>query len=69
MIAPSLSQYNLIGPATLKTILSLAIKFIIQIASFAASAATIHSASVVDPATVFYLELFQLTAPPLRVKM
>ncbi|KAM7519071.1 hypothetical protein LguiB_018033 [Lonicera macranthoides] len=42
------------------------INFFIHTASFAASEATTYSASVVESATVACLELFQLTAQPLR---
>ena len=40
--------------------------FLIQTASLAASEAAIYSASVVESATVSYLELLQLTAPPFK---
>ena len=39
--------------------------FLFQAASFASSEAAIYSDSVVDYATILYLELFQETAPPL----
>ena len=42
--------------------------FFIQIASLAASLTAMYSASVVESATVYCLELFQLIAPPFRVK-
>ena len=49
IIAPSLSQYNLIGPATLETTPSSETKFLIPTAYFAAAAAAaINSASVVE---------------------
>jgi hypothetical protein len=41
--------------------------FLIQTPSFAASKATMYSASIVESATVSCLELFQLTAPPFIV--
>ena len=43
--------------------------FFIQTASWTTSLAAIYSALVVESATVAYLELFQLTAPPFKVKI
>src|SRR5687767_15502192 len=42
-------------------------KFLIQTPSFTASEVAMYSASVVESATVSWLELFQLTAPPFSV--
>ncbi|EFH51116.1 predicted protein, partial [Arabidopsis lyrata subsp. lyrata] len=56
------------GPEILGTTPSSVMNFLIQTASLAASEAAIYSASVVESATVLCLELFQLTAPPLRQK-
>ena len=42
--------------------------FLIQIASLVASDAAIYSASIMESAVTPYLELFQLTAPPLQIK-
>ncbi|MFS7898947.1 hypothetical protein Hanom_Chr00s036088g01772331 [Helianthus anomalus] len=45
-----------------------AMNFFIQTASLAASEAAIYSDSVVDWATTLCLELFQVIAPPFKVK-
>ena len=47
---------------------SLVMNFQIQIASLAASDAVMYSASEVESAVILYLELFQLTAPPLQIR-
>src|SRR3954468_19475222 len=66
--APLLSQYISMGSSALGTTPSSVMNFLIQYPSFVASEAVMYSASVVESATVFCLELFQLTAPPLSVK-
>ncbi len=43
--------------------------FFVQIASFATSDSTMYSASIVKSTVVLYLELFQLTAPPLQMNI
>jgi hypothetical protein len=53
-----LSQYKFIGLDRLGTTPNLETKFLIQTTSFAASEAAMYSASVVEFATVFRLELF-----------
>ena len=60
-----MSHNNDIGSEILGTTLNSVMNFFIQTASLAASAVVIYSASVVESAMVSYLELFQLTAPPL----
>ena len=43
--------------------------FFIYIASLVASLTAMYSASIVESVIVYYLKLFQLTAPPFRVKI
>ena len=57
------------GSAANETIPNPIKNFRIQTASFTASAAAIYSASVVELATVSYLEDFQLTAPLFKQNM
>ena len=59
-MAPLLSQYKFTGFDTLGTTPSLVMNFLIHTASFAASGAAIYSTSVVESATVSFLELLQL---------
>jgi len=49
-----------------ETTSSLARNFLIQIASLIASHAATYLAFVVESAIISYLELFQLTTPPLQ---
>ena len=65
-MAPLLSQYKPTRSDILGITPNLVMNFLIQIASLAASEAAIYSASVVESATVSYLELLQLTAPPFK---
>ena len=51
------------------TILSSIMNFLIQRASLAASDAAIYSASIVESAVTPCLEFFQLTTPPLQMKI
>ena len=61
VIAPLLSQYNGTSSASNGTTHNPIMNFRIQTTSFVASAAAMYSASVVESATVSYLEDFQLT--------
>ena len=67
-MAPLLSQKRGTADSMEGTTPSSLTNFRIQIASLAASDAAMYSASVVESAVILYLELFQLTAPPLQVK-
>ena len=69
VIATLLSQYNGTGSAANETTPNPIRNFRIQTASFAASAAAMYSASVVESATVSCLEDFQLTAPLFKQNM
>ncbi|GJU54839.1 hypothetical protein Tco_1228553 [Tanacetum coccineum] len=64
VMAPVLSQYISIGLLMLGITPSLGMNLRIQIASIAASAAAMYSASIEDIAVVLCLELFQSIAPP-----
>ena len=63
----SIVQYKGIKSIMLGTTPSLVMNFLSQIASLAASKATMYSDSVVESTVVSCLELFQLTAPPFNV--
>ncbi|GJY19171.1 hypothetical protein Tco_0390662 [Tanacetum coccineum] len=67
--AAELSQNILIGSFIVGTIPSPKINFLIQTPSIAASEAATYSASVADIAVILFLELFQSTAPPFKMKM
>ena len=66
-IAPVLSQKIFAGPDALGITPTSDMNSFIQTPSFAASEAAMYSASHVDHATMLYLELHQLTAPPFNI--
>ena len=61
-----LSQYKFTRSDILGIIPNPVMNLLIQIASLAASEVAMYSASIVESATVSYLEHLQLTVPPFK---
>jgi hypothetical protein len=63
-----LSKYRARRSIMLGTTLNLVMNFLIQTFFFVVLDAKIYSTSVVEYVVVSYLEVFQLTTPPFKVK-